>query len=153
MNAPKYELGQIYDLRFSKDYMPDRIYIKGISADTSRPEWTYQVYSEVRPWKSIYMTEDEIDKRISKKSRNCYNHPIVKNLYGRGFRFCGNSKEDTAINRANNLKDANYIKHIILCDAVDQDGNILEGQLGLWVQYNRTFDIVEKDEDGFINVK
>lgn len=154
MEAPKYELGHVYDLRFSKEHMPDRIYIKGISTETGKPYWIYQVYSEVHPWKSIYMTEQDIDARVSYKSRNCYQHPIVQQMYQRGFRFCGNSAEQTAVNRANNLKEAKYIAHIILCDAVDADGNMLEGQLGLWVQYNRVFDMPNvKDKDGCINIK
>ena len=154
MNAPKYELGKIYDLRFSHEHMPDRIYIKGVSANTDKPYWIYQVYSEVHPWKSIYMTEEDIDKRVSRRSADCYQHPIVQKMYQRGFRFCGNSKEEVAINRANNLKTANYIKHIILCDAVGADGNMLDGELGLWVQYNRSFDQPDvRDKDGCINIK
>lgn len=99
MEAPKYELGHVYDLRFSKEHMPDRIYIKGISTETGKPYWIYQVYSEVHPWKSIYMTEQDIDARVSHKSKECYQHPIVQQMYQRGFRFCGNSAEQTAVNR------------------------------------------------------
>ena len=77
-------------------------------------------------------------------------------MMSKGFRFCGNSKSDTAINRAKKLHDTEYIKHIVLKDAVDEDGNMIDGSLGLWVQYQHTIDdepVLIPREDGGYTVK
>ena len=139
MNAPKYKAGSVIDIRFSHNTMPDRIYIIMVYQKENSTEWMYQVVSE-KSNGITYYTESQIDKYISKKSGKCYETDLVKEMYNNGFRFCGNSKKDTAFNRANSMVNANYIKHIILADALDTDGNPIEGQLGLWVQYNKVID-------------
>ena len=48
------------------------------------------------------------------------------------------------------------IKHIVLKDAVDEDGNMIDGSLGLWVQYQHTIDdepVLVPREDGGYTVK
>ena len=139
MNAPKYEVKSIIDLRFSRDTMPDRIYIQMVYMKDMSREWMYQVFSEKKNG-VIYMPESQIDALISKKEGKCYENEVIKDLYDNGFRFCGNNKKDYAFNRANSMVNANYIKHIILAEAIDKDGNPIPGQLGLWVQYNASID-------------
>jgi hypothetical protein len=137
MNAPKYDIGSVIDLRFSNDEMPDRIYIKMAYIKDITKGWYYEVVSEKRNGVA-YMSEADINRLISKKNKPCYDNAIIKQLYEDGFRFCGNNKKDTAISRANSMKNALYIKHIILAEALDRNGNPIPNYLGLWVQYNTT---------------
>lgn len=138
-NAPKYEAGQIIDIRFSSQTMPDRIFINMVYKKPNSPEWMYYVLSE-RKSDYIYMSESQISKYESKKTSKAYDHNIVKEMYASGYRFCGNSKSDTCRNRADKLLNANYIKHIVLRSAVDDNGNIMPDNLGLWVQYRTVID-------------
>lgn len=156
MNLPRYEAGSVIDLRFTRDTMPDRIYINMVYRKVGSTQWMYEVLSE-KSSKVLYMQESDILKVESQKSAKCYDHEIVKKLYNEGFRFCGNAKEDTAFNRANKLKSANYIKHIIIASAVSPDGHTLDGQLGIWVMYNTQIDEntkeINKDEFGMYQIK
>lgn len=133
----KYNPGDVIDIRFTNCTMPDRIFIQMVYKKSASTEWMYQVLSEQKD-DIMFVSESQIDKAISKKDSKCYEHPMVKELYKNGFRFCGNNKEDNAFRRANNMKNAKYIKHIILAEAIDKDGKPIDGYLGLWVQYNTT---------------
>lgn len=135
MEAPKYDAGNIIDLRFTRSSMPDRIYVKMVYKKAGSTEWMYEVLSEKNN-NTIYLSESQIDSIRSKRESKCYEHELVKRMYSDGFRFCGNNKADTAYSRARKMVDAKYIKHIILCDAIGEDGNPIDGYLGLWVQYN-----------------
>ena len=139
IKAPKYNVKDVIDLRFSNDTMPDRIYIRMVYKRDVGTEWMYEVLSE-KASKGIYMTESQIDKLKSNKDGACYQNPMIIDMYKNGFRFCGNSKKDTATNRAHSMIGANYIKHIILADAFDKHNNPMPGYLGLWVQYNTVID-------------
>ena len=139
MKAPKYNVGDVIDLRFSNTTMPDRIYINMVYVKIGSTEWMYRVLSE-KSSNEIYMSESGITKLISKKDSECYKNPVIQDMYKNGFRFCGNSKKDTAFNRANSMINAKYIKHIILADAIDKDDKPMPGYLGLWVQYNTIID-------------
>lgn len=155
MNAPKYSVREVIDLRFSHDTMPDRIYIKMVYQKDMSTEWMYHVFSEKKNGYE-YMSESQIDKLISKKESKVYENPIIAELYKNGFRFCGNNKKDTAFNRANNMVNANYIKHIILAEAFNSDNQPMPGYLGLWVQYNATIEEIgqtEKNEAGHYIIK
>ena len=107
MQAPKYNVGDVIDLRFSNATMPDRIRIHMVYMKVGSTEWMYQILSE-RASNEIYMAESEITKFISKKDSECYNNPMVQDMYKNGFRFCGNSKKDTAFSRANSMVNAKY---------------------------------------------
>ena len=124
MDKPLYEPGNVIDFRFTREHMPDRVYVSMVYRMVMSDEWMYQCWSEKSGIK-VYLSETEISRRKSKKSAKCYEHPIVKDMISKGFRFCGNSKSDIAINRAKKLHDAEYIKHIVLKDAVDEDGNMI----------------------------
>lgn len=139
MKAPKYNVGDIIDLRFSNTTMPDRIYVHMVYMKVGSSEWMYHVLSE-KASRDIYVSESDIDKLVSKKNSECYNNPAIEELYKNGFRFCGNSKKSTAFNRAESMINARYIKHIILADAFDKDNKPMPDYLGLWVQYNTTID-------------
>ena len=156
MNSPRYEAGNVIDLRFTRDTMPDRIYINMVYRKSGSTQWMYEVLSE-KSSKVLYMQENDIFKVESQKSAKCYDHEIVKKLYNEGFRFCGNMKEETAFNRANMLKSAIYIKHIILACAISKDGDVIDGQLGLWVMYNTQIDEstkeINKNEFGMYQIK
>ena len=156
MNSPKYEAGSVIDLRFTRDIMPDRIYVNMVYRKVGSTQWMYEVLSEKNS-KVLYMQEKDITRVESQKSSKCYDHEIVKKMYSEGFRFCGNTKEDTAFNRANKLKSANYIKHIILANALSPDGYTLDGQLGVWVMYNTQIDEntkeINKNEFGMYQIK
>ena len=145
MDKPKYNIRDVIDLRFNHNSMPDRIYIRMVYMKDKSTEWMYEVFSEKSDC-IIYMSESQINMRISKKDGKCYENDMIKGLYRDGFRFCGNNKRDTAISRANNMVNANYIKHIILADALDKDGNEIDGYLGLWVQYNTVIDEDERNK-------
>ena len=139
--APKYDAGMVIDIRFSSNSMPDRIFIDTVYHKASGKEWMYSVYSE-KSDKYIFMSESQIENRESKKTAKCYEHEVVQQMYENGFRFAGNNKAETALNRAYGMVNAKYIKHIILSEAIGEDGNKINGYLGLWVQYNN---IIEAD--------
>ena len=141
MDAPRYSVKEVIDLRFSNTTMPDRIYVQMVYMKDNSTEWMYQVFSE-KSNGIVYMSESQIGKLESKRDSGCYNNAVVSELYKNGFRFCGNNKRDTAFNRANGMVSAKYIKHIILADAVNKDGQPMPDHLGLWVQYNAT---IERD--------
>ena len=42
----KYEAGQVVDIRFSNDSMPDRIFIDMVYKKPNSTEWMYNVLSE-----------------------------------------------------------------------------------------------------------
>lgn len=149
MNIPKFKPGEVIDLRYSRDTMPDRIRINMVYQKFGLTEWTYEVLSEKHN-KIMYMREPQIDSMKSKKTAKCYENPLVQKMYKDGFRFCGNSKANTAYNRANSMINANYIKHIVLCDAIGTNGEVIEGSLGLWVQYNTVID--DNTADGSIRI-
>ena len=153
MRKPKYDVGSIIDLRFTHESMPDRIYINMVYMKDKSTQWMYSAFSE-RKNDIIYVGESQIDALISKKNAKCYENPMIQELYDNGFRFCGNNKEETAFNRANSMVNAKYIKHIILAEAIDTNGEKMPGYLGLWVQYNATIsDKAEKSEDGYYIIK
>ncbi len=156
MNSPKYEAGSVIDLRFTRDTMPDRIYINMVYRKVGSKQWMYEVLSEKSDG-VLYMQENDIFKVESQKKAKCYDNEIVKKLYSEGFRFCGNMKETTAFNRANTLKSANYIKHIILANAISQDDYEIDDHLGLWVMYNTQIDEntkeINKNESGMYQIK
>lgn len=151
MTKPKYEAGKIIDLRFTRESMPDRIYIHMVYRKPRSTEWMYQVFSEKNNG-IIYLGESQIAKLESKRTAKCYEHDIVKSMYESGFRFCGNSNENKAYERANGMKYAGYIKHIVLRDAVDENGEYVDGQLGLWVMYNSVIDNINSD-GGYHQIK
>lgn len=142
MDAPKYDVGNVIDLRFSRDTMPDRIYINMVYKKVGSTEWIYEALSEKNN-RVIVLPESQISNLESKKESKCYEHELIQRMYRDGFRFCGNNKSETARIRALNMVDARYIKHIILCDAIGTDGNPIDGYLGLWVQYNT---VINNDE-------
>ena len=155
MPAPKYNVGDIIDLRFTNGTMPDRIYIHLVYMKVGSTEWMYHVLSE-KASKNIYMSESDITKFVSTKEAKCYNNPVIKDLYDNGYRFCGNYKRDTAFNKAHSMMNAGYIKHIILAEAVSHENNPLPDYLGLWVQYNTVIDtnkFVEKNKSGHYIIK
>lgn len=145
--APKYDVGMVVDIRFTRNSMPDRIYIDTVYMKPMSKEWMYSVYSE-KSDKYIFMSESQIERSASKKTAKCYENEVVIQMYKSGFRFAGNSKSNTALNRAYGMVNAKYIKHIILAEAVDENGDMLEDQLGLWVQYNNVI-----GEDGSFTKK
>lgn len=153
MDAPKYDAGSVIDLRFSKDTMPDRLYVEMVYRKPKSTEWMYQVRSEMNNGGMKYMSESQIIKHASHKNSKCYKHEKVKKMYDSGFRFCGNSKSDVAYSRANKYKSANYINHIILTEAIDSDGNIIEDQLGLWVQYRSIISTTDFTSNGYHMIK
>ena len=132
-SVPKYDTGSVVDIRFTHDAMPDRIYIETVYHKDNSNGWIYRVFSE-KSGKFIFMRENEIIP--SNRTAKVYENPIIQSLYNDGYRFCGNSKRETAINRASKLKSANYIANVILIDAFDTEGNTLNDQYGLWVRYN-----------------
>lgn len=158
MKAPKYEPRSIIDLRFSHETMPDRIYVEMVYQRDKSNCWMYRVISE-KCGKVEFMREDEIDKFISKKIAKVYENPVVQDLYKKGFRFCGNSKKDTAFARALKLKPAQYISEIVLVDAFNNDGDNIIGEYGLWVKYNlqitsdAEIDGYQKNADGYLVIK
>lgn len=139
MTASKYDPGCVLDLSFKSGRMPDRIFIDLVYCRYGSKEWMYKVYSEMND-EYCYIGESEIDKRISDKSAKCYDNKIIIDMYKQGFRFAGNNKSETAFNRARRLQEADYIKNIVLLDAIDKDGNNIQGQLGLWVRYANPID-------------
>lgn len=149
MSTPKYNPGDIIDLRFTNNSMPDRIYISMVYKKNGSTEWMYEVLSEKND-RTVYMAESQIDKIKSKKESKCYEHELIQKMYNSGFRFCGNNKAETAHNRANKMTSAKYIKHIILCDAIDENGDVIDGYLGLWVQYNTVITNCHNDDGGKI---
>lgn len=151
MDAPKYSAGQVIDLRFTRNSMPDRIYITMVYMKPSSICWMYRVESEMRSG-IIYMRETDIDRRASKKQANCYSNDTIISMYQYGFRWCGNYTEKICINRAKILSSANYIKNIIICDAIDKDGNIIDGYKALWVRYNIAIDSIGQNLDNKFTV-
>lgn len=139
--APKYEAGMVIDIRFTRNSMPDRIFIDMVYQKAKSTEWMYNVYSE-KSDKYIFMSESQIEKSASHKTAKCYEHEVVQQMYESGFRFAGNNKAETAMNRAYSMVNAKYIKHIILAEAIGEDGSKMDGYLGLWVQYNN---VIEAD--------
>ena len=154
IEVPKYNVDDVIDLRFSKDHMPDRICILMVYRKTGSKEWMYQVLSELND-SMIFMSESQINKRISRKNSKCYEHEIVKKMYESGYRFCGNAKSNTAFNRAERYKRSEYIRHIVLVRAIDPDGNMIEDELGLWVQYNNVIDSdhIANGKDEYYKIK
>lgn len=136
MGEPKYAAGSVIDTTFGGNKMPDRLYIDMVYMKPKSRCWMYEVLSEKNN-KVMYIPEIDIERNESKRTAKCYDNEVVKKMYEDGYRFCGNMNNDTAFKRADSMKNANYIKHIMLCDAVDTDGNIIDGKLGLWVMYNR----------------
>lgn len=139
MKTPKYDVCSVIDLRHKDNSeLPDRIYIDMVYWKDGCEEWMYACTSERNEGHLIYLTESYINKYRSKKTAQCYDNDIVRDMYNQGFRFCGNFDTGVALQKANRLRMAQYIKHIVLNDAVAPDGNILSGQSGLWVKYHRT---------------
>lgn len=151
-DAPKYKAGQVVDIRFSNQTMPDRIYICMVYKKPNSPEWMYHALSE-RKSDYIFMNESQISKYESEKTSKAYDHKIVKEMYAAGYRFCGNNRSDTCKKRAEKLLNANYIKHIVLRSAVGSDGEIIPDYLGLWVQYRTVIDDGYHVKDDFMQLK
>ena len=55
----KYEAGQVVDIRFSNDSMPDRIFIDMVYKKPNSTEWMYNVLSEKKNGYT-YMSESQI---------------------------------------------------------------------------------------------
>ena len=90
----KYEAGQVVDIRFSNDSMPDRIFIDMVYKKPNSTEWMYNVLSEKKNGYT-YMSESQISRLESKKTSKAYDNDIVKEMYEKGYRFCGNSNTET----------------------------------------------------------
>ena len=78
MNKPKYNTGQILDIR--PNVLPDRIMISAIYAKRMSKEWMYCVLSEQANG-YIYMSESMISEYESKHEQKCYENNSVKELY------------------------------------------------------------------------
>ena len=79
MDKPLYEPGNVIDFRFTREHMPDRVYVSMVYQMVMSDEWMYQCWSEKSGIK-VYLSETEISRRKSKKSAKCYEHPIVKDM-------------------------------------------------------------------------
>ena len=136
VTKPKYNVGQIIDLSYRKcnDKLPDRIYISMIYMKDGSEQWMYKVMSEKGGLGAV--SEDWITKRKSSKKSKCYKHSVVVSIYSRGFRFCGNYPDSDVKGITSSIKSAEYVKNIVLFDAIDRDGNILDGYKGIWVRYD-----------------
>jgi hypothetical protein len=135
VSNPKYHVGDVIDIRYSKDELPNRIVVYMVYFKDGCQEWMYQCYSEKNYNKLVYLTESYIDKLKSRKTAKCYEHPMIQDLYKKGYRFCGNGKEETMRHKAISLQSAKYISNIILCDAISKNGELVDGELGLWIRY------------------
>lgn len=146
MTKPKYCIGQIIDLSHRKcdDKLPNRIYISMIYMKDGSKQWMYKVMSEKGGLGVV--SEDWITKRKSSRKSKCYKHGVVISMYSRGFRFCGNYSDSDVKDIALGIKSAEYIKNIVLFDAIDKDGNTLDGYKGIWIRYN-----INIGSDDFIN--
>lgn len=135
MEKPKFDIGQILDLKRDKNNMPDRIIIDSIYIKRNSKEWMYYVMSE-QTGGHTYLPESKLSSMVSYHIRECYKNTIVKTLYKCGFRFVCNIQNSEVNVKVSKLQNIKEIANIIVAPAVYPDGTDGIGISAIWIRYN-----------------
>lgn len=131
---PKFNLGDVYDLRYTNDGLPNRIKIIGYVKTLQSGEWVYHAQTENLP-SIIQLKESFIEKRISAKTAPVYELDVVKIRMNAGKRWAGNYTMDTCRKKAVDILKRRIAKSVFIREAYDRNGNLIPHLASLWIQH------------------
>lgn len=134
---PKFTPGQVIDLSYKLNGLPNRLLIKSVFMRREDNCWMYEVCLESIGECTI-INESFIVSSMTKKSLPVYKCAEIIRLYNDGWRYCGNfsSKEAHAV--ACKLATNEYIKNVITRHGLNYNGTIEKGTRGVWIKYYNT---------------
>lgn len=135
---PEFYPGQVIDLSYKTNNMPNRILIRAVYREEQHKEWMYKAITETNSNNDddvAIFAESFIKERRTNHSYPVYKSNIIKQRIKDGFRFCGNYQLYEARARGENLKSDKRIEKIIMYPALDYRGVLIPDQAGLWVKY------------------
>ena len=77
MDKPLYEPGNVIDFRFTREHMPDRVYVSMVYRMVMSDEWMYQCWSEKSGIK-VYLSETEILGGNPRSQRSAMSIQLLK---------------------------------------------------------------------------
>lgn len=135
LEKPKYAPGDVIDLSYKMfSTLPNRIYIQAVYCRIHDSEWMYSVLNEATG-AVIPMNEGFINERITKHKSPVYKTELIKGLINDGYRFAGNFPDWIAEKKAKKIAYIDTIHSILLYNALDPNGNPMDGYKGIWVKY------------------
>lgn len=133
---PKFMPGEVIDLSYRTNILPNRILIKQAKITEFSEGWLYDIVLE-NSGDTTTMEESFIEERMTHKSRKVYSVKYVQDLYESGFRFCGNFIRQDATRFAKNIKDNKTILNIQIHPGFYPGGDLIMGQNGVWIRYHK----------------
>lgn len=119
---PKFAIGQVIDM-VCNNMPPHRILIKSVFMCEDDNEWMYRAFVE-NSNRIITIHESLICDYMHMLANN---NQEYKDLYNKGWRFCGNFDKNVAEDVANKYASNKNIKNVILKKSND---------CGIWIRYN-----------------
>ena len=151
MSAPRYTIGDIIDISYKQTGgLPDRIKIVGIKAQVNDGVnmWMYSAVSELHG-DIVSLPEKYINTYTINYNLSCYKVPQIQYMYDKGFRFCGNFRNnDVGKKMCEIINESTSIQRIVACVSYDKGGVPIsltsDGRQGIWVKYKNSLDMKEE---------
>lgn len=134
-SLPKFMPGQVIDISYRGDGLPDRLMIVSVFIRQQDTQWMYSCIKE-STGETITAEQSVIIDRMSDKGAKVYRTREIITMYGDGWRFCGNFKKSCAHAIAGKNADNPIIKNIILKPALNGNGDLLPNHYGAWIRYH-----------------
>jgi hypothetical protein len=127
-----YEPGDVLDIRYMNDGLPNRMLISKKSNNGG--EWFYDVRLE-STGDIINIKESWLTPRVKTKEAPVYKIQSIKSRYQSGLRWMGNYTHNVANSKRQSIIESGLAK-AFLREAYDRDGNIINGKSSVWIKYD-----------------
>lgn len=134
--SPKFMPGEVIDLSYKSNNLPNRIFIKRVRMDVSDKGWMYDILLE-NSGDTTAVEESFIEERMTHKLAKVYSEPYVLDLYSQGFRFAGNYDESEALKIAKSLKGNSSLLNIQIHPAFYPSGLEWKSKRAIWIRYHQ----------------
>lgn len=135
--APAFAIGEIIDLSYKGDCLPNRIMINSVFMRECDIEWMYGVTMECTGGNTI-LRQSFIRERRSKHASAVYKNPDVVMRYHEGWRYCGNFDTKAATGNGKMIAQRDDIEGVRLYPALNAQNQLVRGKMGVWIKYNNT---------------
>lgn len=136
---PKFMPGQVIDISYKGDGLPDRLVIVSVFTRRQDTQWMYSCIRE-RTGETITAEQSVIIEKMTDKSAKVYQTRDVIGMYNDGWRFCGNFKQSCAHAIASKHTDNPTISRIILKPALNANGDPIPNYYGMWIKHYNLID-------------
>lgn len=137
-SMPIYHIGEVIDISYKNQGLPNRVRVTGVRMKESDNEWVYTTLLE-NTGELATIAESFLKERACHRYiYDVYKLPVICRRYAAGFRFCGNFTEKEARRRAKSMKNHPFIETVRMCEAYNGYGNPLSGRVSLWLKYKNS---------------